>query len=69
VVDCSNQISVDFLERFLAGCFFSLVLSTFLAHKVGQAVYTALKNFKKEEELDDDNDPNWWKKGRRPEDD
>lgn len=45
---------------------FSLVLSTFLAKKVGQAVYKALKDYHAEEKGEygnDENDPdNWWKK-------
>lgn len=54
-----------FIVGFLAGCFFSLVLSTFLARKVGQAVYKALKDYHAEEwrESNDEDDPaNWWKK-------
>lgn len=55
-----------FIVGFLAGCFFSLVLSTFLAKKVGQAVYKALKDYHAEERgeySNDEDDPaNWWRR-------
>lgn len=55
-----------FVIGFIAGCFFSLVLSHFLAKKVGEAVYKALKDYHEgigEEGPNDKDDPaNWWKK-------
>jgi hypothetical protein len=50
----------SFLIGFLVGCFFSLVLSTFLAWKVGQAVLNALRQHDKEKE--DDDPANFWKR-------
>ena len=49
-----------FITGFLVGCLFSLVLSHFLAKKVGQAVYQALKDY---HGYNGEDDPaNWWKK-------
>jgi hypothetical protein len=64
--------ATTFVFGFLLGCFFSLVLSTFLARKVGQYVYKALSDYRKdvkkdnaeEDEKERDNDPaNWWMRG------
>ena len=61
--------AASFVFGFLAGGFFSLVLSNFLAKKVGEAVLQALEGTIKGE-VDGDKErektipANWWKKGK-----
>ena len=61
----------SFVIGFLVGVFFSLVLSNFLAKKVGAAVLAALREYRGdrgEEDDDDEDDPaDWWKKGDKHE--
>ena len=56
-----------FVFGFIVGCLFSLILTNFMAGRVGKAVRDAIKNYENEkakEKDDDDDDPNWWKKGK-----
>jgi hypothetical protein len=59
--------AASFVIGLLVGIFFSLVLSHFLAKKVGDAVLAALKEYHGDDDKGEDDPANWWKKGRHEE--